>query len=185
MSPDSRTASSTTPQSSEAPLEGHSASYERIRSMTTIKEVLEVATSFERSARDFYRALAPRVSKNFRWLAEELAEEEQRHFDLFAGLAERDDVQQAIATEIKRPDTDGCFADAVMTPDLGEHPDDQAVLQYAMSREDLAMHHYRELAASTPAGPLQELFAFLANEEAQHKADLEKLYYETVHAGGV
>jgi len=181
MSPASSTASAP----SHTPLEGHSASYERIRSMTTLKEVLEVATSFERSARDFYRDLAPKVSKNFRWLAEELAGEEQRHYDLFAGLAERDDVQQVIATEIKRPDTDGRFADAVMTPDLGEQPDDQAVLQYAMSREDLAMNHYRELAATTPAGALQELFAFLANEEAQHKADLEKLYYETVHTGGV
>lgn len=181
MSPDSPTASAPiTP-----PLEGHSASYARIRAMTTLQEVLDVATSFEQSARDFYRDLSPKVSKNFRWLAEELAKEEQRHYDLFTDLAKREDVRQVIATEIKRPDTDGRFADAVMTPDLGEHPDDQAVLQYAMTREDLAMNHYRELAATTPPGPLQELFAFLANEEAQHKADLEKLYYETVHSGGV
>lgn len=185
MSPDSHTASPTASQPANAPLEGHSASYQRIRSVTTLKEVLEVATSFEQSARNFYRDLAPKVSKNFRWLAEELAQEEQRHYDLFASLAERDDVQQMIATEIKRPDTDGSFADAVMTPDLGDQPDDQSVLQYAMTREDLAMNHYRELAATTPPGPMQELFDFLANEEAQHKAELEKLYYETVHSGGV
>lgn len=157
--------------------------------MTTLKEVLAIATSFEQSARNCYRDLAPTVSKNFRWLAielaEALAEEEQRHYDLFASLAQREDVQRSIATEIKRPDTDGSFAGAVMNPVLGDQPDDQSVLQYAMSREDLAMRHYRELATTTPPGPLQELFAFLANEEAQHKADLEKLYYETVHSGGV
>ena len=30
-----------------------------------------------------------------------------------------------------------------------------------------------------------KLFEYLANEEAKHKEELEKLYYETVHAGGV
>jgi rubrerythrin len=72
-----------------------------------------------------------------------------------------------------------------MIPDLGDNPDDQSVLQYAMGREHLAMTHYRALADSTAAGPIKELFEYLANEEAKHKEELEKLYYETVHSGGV
>ncbi len=175
------------PTSTDArePLEGESDSYERIRSKTTLKGILEVATSFERSARDFYTDLIPKVGKNLRWLAQDLAEEEQRHFDLFTGLAARDDIEEQILLEVDRPVTDGKFADAVMTPDLGEHPDDQAVLQYAMGREHLAMTHYRSLADSTAPGPIRELFEYLANEEAKHKQELEKLYYETVHSGGV
>ena len=165
--------------------EGESSSYDKIRSMTTLKDVLEVATSFEQSARDFYTDLIPKVSKNFRWLAEELAKEEQGHYDLFTNLAQRDDIAEAIQAEIQRPVTDGQFADAVMTPDLGEAPDDQSVLQYAMGREHLAMTHYRSLAETTESGPIKELFEYLANEEAKHKEELEKLYYETVHAGGV
>ena len=165
--------------------EGESSSYTRIKSMTTLKDVLDVATSFEASARDFYTDLIPKVGKNFRWLVEELAREEQGHYDLFTSLAARDDIADAIAAEIERPVTDGKFADAVMTPDLGESPDDQAVLQYALSREHAAMEQYRELAESTPEGPIRDLFAFLANEETQHKAELEKLYYEIVHSGGV
>jgi rubrerythrin len=165
--------------------EGESSSYDKIRSMTTLKDVLEVATSFEQSARDFYTDLIPKVSKNFRWLAEELANEEQGHYDLFANLAQRDDIAEAIQAEIERPVTDGQFADAIMIPDLGPHPDDQAVLQYAMGREHLAMSHYRSLADGTEPGPIKDLFEYLANEEAKHKEELEKLYYETVHAGGV
>jgi rubrerythrin len=165
--------------------EGESSSYDKIRSMTTLKDVLEVATSFEQSARDFYTDLIPKVSKNFRWLAEELAKEEQGHYDLFTNLSRRDDITDAIQAEIQRPVTDGQFADAVMTPDLGEAPDDQSVLQYAMGREHLAMTHYRSLADTTEAGPIKDLFEYLANEEAKHKEELEKLYYETVHAGGV
>jgi rubrerythrin len=167
------------------PLEGHKSSYERIKSMTTLEDVLTVATSFEESARDFYTDLIPKVSKNFRWLAEELANEEQGHYDLFTALAARDDIKDQIKAEVERPVTDGKFAEAVMTPDLGERPDDQAVIQYAMSREHLAMSQYRSLADSTPAGPIKDLFEYLANEEAKHKEELEKLYYETVHSGGV
>lgn len=165
--------------------EGESSSYEKIRSMTTLKDVLEVATFFEQSARDFYTDLIPKVSKNFRWLAEELAKEEQGHYDLFTNLSRRDDIADAIKAKVERPVTDGQFADAVMTPDLGERPDDQSVLQYAMGREHLAMTHYRALADTTEPGPIKDLFEYLANEEAKHKEELEKLYYETVHAGGV
>ncbi len=166
-------------------IEGHSASYERIKSMKTLEEILEVATSFEEAARDFYTDLIPKVSKNFRWLVEELAEEEQGHYDLFTNLRKRSDIAEQIKAEVRTPVTDGKFSDAIHIPDLGDKPDDQAVLQYAMGREHLAMQHYRELADSTEPGPIKELFEYLADEEAKHKEELEKLYYETVHAGGV
>ena len=165
--------------------EGESTAYERIKSKKTLKEILDVAQSFEESARDFYTDLIPKVSKNFRWLVEELATEEQGHYDLFANLLSRDDITAQIRAEVSTPVTDGKFSDAIHVPDLGDRPDDQAVLQYATSREHLAMQHYRELAESTESGPIKELFEYLANEEAKHKEELEKLYYETVHAGGV
>ena len=47
------------------------------------------------------------------------------------------------------------------------------------------MEQYRSLAESTEPGPIKDLFEFLANEETKHKAELEKLYYEIVHSGGV
>jgi len=125
------------------------------------------------------------VSKNFRWLVEELANEEQGHYELFTNLRSRDDIGEQIRAEVRTPVTDGKFSDAIHVPDLGDAPDDQAVLQYAMGREHLAMQHYRELADSTEPGPIKELFEYLANEEARHKEELEKLYYETVHSGGV
>ena len=158
---------------------------ERLRSQTTLREVLEVATGFEASARDFYTALIPRVSKNIRYLVEELAAEEQGHFDLFSELAVRPDLAEQIQLEIERPASDSKFSDCLHLPDLGENPDDQTVLQYAMGREHAAMTHYGELANTTPEGPIRDLFTFLASEETKHKLELEKLYYEIVHAGGV
>ena len=166
-------------------IEGAQGAYARIKSKKTLREILEVASSFEESARNFYRDLIPKVSKNVRWAVEDLAKEEQGHYDLLMTLASRTDIESQIKDEIATPITDGRFSDAIHIPDLGERPDDQAVLQYAMGREHLAMEHYRNLADGTQPGPIKELFEFLANEETKHKAELEKVYYEVVHSGGV
>jgi rubrerythrin len=158
---------------------------ETLRSKTTLREILEVATSFEASARDFYKDLTPKVSKRIRYLVEELAAEEQEHFDLFHTLAQRDDLADQVKIEIERTASDSKFSDCLHLPSLGDNPDDQAVLQYAMGREHAAMSHYGELAETTPPGPIRELFQYLASEETKHKLELEKLYYEVVHSGGV
>lgn len=155
-----------------------------LRGKTTLREVLEMATGFEASARDFYRALAPKVSKRIRYLVEELAVEEQQHYDLFVALSQRSELAEQIKLEIARTASDSKFSDCLHLPVLGEQPDDQAILQYAMGREHAAMSHYGELAQTTPAGPIRDLFVYLASEETKHKLALEKLYYETIHRGG-
>lgn len=165
-------------------MEGHSQAYVYIRSMKTLREILEVATSFEKTARDFYRGLIPKVSKNIRYLVEELAEEEQEHFDLFAEMLSHPDVEQELKTRVQVPMEDHRFSDYVHVPKLGDFPDDQEILQYAMGREDAAMRQYRELADETAPGELHDLFEFLANEETKHKRELEAIYYELINSGG-
>ena len=151
---------------------------------TNLGEILAVATSFEASARDFYTDLIPKVSKRIRYLVEELAAEEQDHHTLFRNLAERNDLAQQIQAEVQRTANDSRFSDCIHLPELGDEPDDQAVLQYALGREHAAMLHYAELAETTPEGPIRDLFRYLASEETRHKLALEKLYYETIHRGG-
>jgi len=157
---------------------------ERLRGKTSLKEILDVATHFEEVARDFYAALIPKVSKRIRYLVEDLAAEEQRHYEMFGALARRADIVDQVKAEIQRTAADSKFSDCLHLPELGDNPDDQAVLQYAMGREHAAMSHYGELAETAPAGPIRDLFVYLASEETKHKLELEKLYYETVHRGG-
>lgn len=165
--------------------EGALHGYDRIKAKKTLKEILEVATSFEATARDFYSSLIPKVSKKLRWLVEELAEEEAGHYQLFTDLAARSDIAEQINAEVATPASDRKFSNAILLPDLGEHPDDQALLRYALGREHTAMEQYQSLADSTEPGPIHDLFVYLANEETKHKNELEKLYYEIVHSGGV
>ncbi|MDJ0832497.1 MAG: ferritin family protein [Gammaproteobacteria bacterium] len=159
--------------------------YKKLKAQTSLADILSVATEFERTARDFYSDLAGKVSKNIRYLVEELAEEEQRHFDLFSELSRRKDIEDQVSQLVDTPASNGKFSDCIHLPELGDKPDDQEVLQFALGREHAAMEQYHSLAESTPAGPIQDLFRFLADEETQHKNELEKLYYEIVHSGGV
>ena len=165
--------------------EGQVHGRDKLRNSKTLLEILETATAFERTARDFYRDLAPKVSKRIRWLVEELAEEEQRHFDLFSELMTRDDLAAQVQARIATPAADHKFSDCIHLPELGDRPDDQTVLQYALGREHAAMQQYQELAETTEPGAIRDLFSFLAAEETEHKAELEKQYYEIVHSGGV
>ncbi len=100
-------------------------------------------------------------------------------------MANRNNLNEQFQSEIETPVNDHKFSDCIHLPDLGEKPDDQAVLQYALMREHTAMEQYTSLAQNTQEGPIQDLFLFLANEETKHKNDLEKLYYEVIHSGGV
>ncbi len=158
---------------------------DKLNSCTTLQEILEVATQFERTARDFYAALAPKVSKRIRFLVDELVIEEQAHYDLFKKLAEDPAVEQQIKQEISTPPGNKRFSDCIQLPDLGDNPDDQTILQYALGREQAAMDQYHALAENAPEGPLKDVFTFLAQEETEHKNELEKIYYEVVHSGGV
>lgn len=165
--------------------EGREGAYERLRGKKTIGEILEIAAGFESTARDFYRDLIPRVSRRIRWLVEDLAREEENHCQLFNELRDNNEVKYHIKEQIETPASDRRFSDHLHVPDLGEEPDDQRILQFALGREHAAMEQYGALAESAPQGPIRDLFRFLANEETKHKQELEKLYYELIHSGGV
>ncbi|RKZ92364.1 MAG: rubrerythrin [Gammaproteobacteria bacterium] len=165
--------------------EGHISGKDKLAACSTLKEILAQATEFERTARDFYADLAPKVSKKIRYLLEELVIEEQNHYDLFTDLANNPEVAAQIKQEITTPPGNKRFSDCIQLPDMGDKPDDQTILQYALGREQAAMDQYNSLADSTPEGPLKDVFTFLAQEETEHKNELEKIYYEVVHSGGV
>lgn len=158
--------------------------YERLKPLTTVEEILAVAIEFERTARDFYTGMIPKVSKRIRWLVEELAGEEQAHLDMFTDLTRLNDLTETLKVELRRPASDHKFSNCVHLPVLGRNPDDQAILQYALMREHAAMEQYTALAETAPEGPVKTLFRFLADEETRHKTELEKLYYQLVHVDG-
>jgi len=160
-------------------------SYQELKRKTTIGEVLDTASSFEQAAYDFYTALGKKVSKRLNFLVQDLAAEEKNHVEMFKELRLNPQAQEHIAMQIETPPSDHRFSDYIQISELGDLPDDQAILQYALGREQVAMEQYTSLAKETPVGPVQDLFRYLAHEETRHKQELEKRYYELIHSGGV
>ncbi len=165
--------------------ESRSSSRELLRSQKSLSEILEVAVHFEQTAYTFYSELVPKVSKKIRYLVEELAAEEKEHVKLFSELIENPEIEQQLSQMVTTPPSDNRFSDAIHSLELGENPDDQRILQYALAREQAAMEQYTSLAEEVGPGPVQDLFIYLSQQETEHKNELEKLYYETVHSGGV
>lgn len=99
-------------------------------------------------------------------------------------IRDNQEVQKQLDERVKTPTEDHKFSDYVQLLDLGDNPDDQSILQYAVAREDAAMKQYQDLADNAPEGEFKDTFQFLAFEEAEHKLELEKEYYELVHSGG-
>jgi rubrerythrin len=163
----------------------HQSSRDQLRSKKTVYEILEVAIRFEETAYSFYSELIFNVSKKIRYLVEELAAEEKEHVKLFSELMENPDIEQTLSEMITVPASNNRFSDAIHTTYLGENPDDQAILQYALAREQAAMEQYTALSKEIESGPIHDLFLYLSQQETEHKNELEKLYYETIHSGGV
>ena len=161
--------------------EGFVESAEKLQKMKTLDEILKTAASFEHTAKNFYTDLIPKVSKRIRWLVEELAAEEEQHYKLFTALSEKIVDDTSLQIKVSTPSSDGKFTDCLHVPELGDSPDDQEVMLYALGREQAAMEQYRALADSTDPGEIHDLFEYLANEETKHKAELEKLYYDLIH----
>ena len=162
-----------------------SSSRELLRSKESLSEILEVAIQFEQTAYTFYNELVPKVSKKIRYLVEELATEEKEHVKLFSKLMDNPLIEKQLSQMVTTPPSNNRFSDATHTLDLGENPDDQAILQYALAREQAAMEQYNSLAEEVEPGPVRDLFIYLSQQETEHKNELEKLYYETIHSGGV
>jgi len=165
----------------DAHQEGHGEGYKKLSAQKSLQEVLDVAVSFEQIAHQFYTAMIPKVSKNIRYILEELAEEEAQHAALFSGLKDDPQVLVQLKQKIDTPVEDHKFSDYVHLPELTDPLDDQAILQYALGREDAAMKQYQSLAENAPEGALKSVFQFLAYEETQHKLELEKKYYQLAY----
>lgn len=152
--------------------------YQELKTKTSIGEILTTASSFEYNAFIFYTSLQEKVSVPLRSLVKELANEEQNHYELFQALSKHPHVQEQITKLVSIPPSTDRFSYYIQTPALNEFLDDQAILQYAMGREQAAMEQYSSLAQEVLPGPIQDLFYYLAHEEQQHKIELEKRYSE-------
>jgi len=144
----------------------------------TLAEAITMAQEFEAAAADFYRELARRLNTEASTLAHELANEEEQHGLMLRALAAQPGLAQHLRQRIAAPASTPAFCTFITPLDLPAEPQEDELLAYAKSREEIAREHYGYLAELAAPGPLRDLFAFFAHEEQRHADHLDQRWSE-------
>lgn len=143
----------------------------------SLTEILQQTLEFERHSQALYDSIARRISDGpIRRLMALLAGDDAMHYHLFRDLADGDHVGDHRGDRVRRPAGDKLFCGDILPPHLDDYPGDtQSLLEVAVTRKEAAADQYAELAEATPVGPIQDLYRFVADEEAAHIAALQRL----------
>ncbi len=139
-------------------------------------EILDFAIQNEQNAVDLYTDLATKAkSAAIKAEFEEYANEERGHK---AKLENVKSGRQLLDADSKIQDLK--ISDYTVDMDLGETPDYQSVLLFAMKQEKAAFKLYTDLAGLTADPAIKKLLLGLAQEEAKHKLRFEIEYDDNV-----
>ena len=144
--------------------------------LNTVDEILDFAIQNEQNAADLYTDLAGKTkSAAVKAEFEEYADEERGHK---AKLENVKAGRQLLDANSRIQDLK--ISDYTVDVDLGENPDYQSVLLFAMKQEKAAFKLYTDLAGMTQDPAVKALLLGLAQEEAKHKLRFEIEYDDNV-----
>lgn len=145
-----------------------------------LQDILEQAINFEKEAYDFYTtALGLVESEQAKTILRELADEEASHQ---AKLTEIRDSGLTWAAPIDNPEdrVDLKIGEHLMPAQLDETSDFQDALMVAIKREQASYDFYTSMAQIV-CPESQQVFQFLADEEAKHKNNVQEIYDQIVY----
>jgi rubrerythrin len=139
-------------------------------------EILDFAIQNEQNAVDLYTDLAGKTSSSgMKAELEHIANEERGHK---AKLERVKSGKKMLSAETAVQDLK--ISDYTVDVELGDNPDYQSILLFAMKQEKAAFKLYTDLAALAPEAELKELLLGLAQEEAKHKLKFEIEYDDNI-----
>jgi rubrerythrin len=151
----------------------------RISPYMSVHDALRTAIAFEQSAQAFYRELADQVHPEARPLLLDLADEERKHAKLLEDISTAERLSYTLSQQHKIPPTQPRLDEFIHLRKLSAGASEDEILDYVESRERIAFEHYGYLAELTPPGPLQQLFAFLREEERRHESEIQSRWSAT------
>ena len=145
-------------------------------SFTNTDEILDFAIQNEQNAVDLYTELAAKAkSSAIKTEFEAFANEERGHKTKLQNVKAG---RQLLDADTKIQDLK--ISDYTVSEALGDNPDYQSVLLFAMKQEKAAFKLYNDLAGFTNDATVKKLFLGLAQEEAKHKLRFEIEYDENI-----
>jgi rubrerythrin len=143
---------------------------------TSIDDILDFAIQNEQNAVDLYTELAGKTkSSAMKAEFEQFAEEERGHKKKLQNVKTG---RQLLDANTKVQDLK--ISDYTVDTELGDNPDYQSVLLFAMKQEKAAFKLYSDLAGIATDATIKDLLLGLAQEEAKHKLRFEIEYDDNV-----
>jgi len=144
-------------------------------SVETFEDIVRQAIRKEADAVLFYQMASERAKPGLDKMFKELAEEEQRHRKMLEDL-DSSKLRSYAFHEVPDLKISEYMEDVPYSKDMVY----QDILRYAMKSEEKARDFYRLSADRCEDPELKKLFQMLAQEEANHKLTLEKMYEDEV-----
>jgi rubrerythrin len=142
-----------------------------MKNFKTIRDILDYAIEKEAEANSFYNHLAQDVEKaELRAELENFAVDELQHKLRLEAV--RDGRIELTEEEIGSLH----IAESIDDVKLRRNMSPKELLAYAIKQEDAAQRLYSQMAQLAKQDDVKELFTLLAQEEAQHKLNLEIEY---------
>ena len=140
--------------------------------MMTTDEILDFAIQNEQNAADLYIGLASQAKKQTaRSEYLQLSSEEKEHREILEKV-KRGRMLIGIEDQVQ----DFRISDYAVDEPLGEDPDFDRILLFAIRQEEEAFRLYTALSELTPEGEIKDLLRNLAKEENRHKIKFESEY---------
>jgi rubrerythrin len=153
--------------------------YEKENEMgsSTVEEILDFAIQMEQDAVDMYTDLVTKTSSPSAKVAfEEYADEERGHKSKLEEVKSGKRLVHGL-----KPVLDLKISDYIQERPLGDNPDYQDVLIFAIQQEKIAFKLYTRLAEQAQDEGIKALLLSLAQEEAKHKLRFEIEYDDHIY----
>lgn len=138
--------------------------------------VYDFAMKMELDGKDFYKLLAKRTNlQGLKNIFFELAQDEQKHYELFAGLKNKNPLpfKPSSVLENSRNVFEALRAEKPATDEL---KDDLDAYRYAMKAEADSFRLYEEAAEKEPDQQTRALLLRIASEEQKHFNILQNVF---------
>jgi rubrerythrin len=146
-----------------------------------VKDAIERAIKMEENSYNLYASASKRVKDpGAKAGLKELAGEEKKHKAKLEGML-AGDLEWTVSVGRKAKPKDLKIGAVVESKPITESSDFQAVLAFAIKREEQSGTFYNQMAALAEPGAVKRTFEMLAKEEAQHKEYLESIYEQDVY----
>jgi Uncharacterized conserved protein len=140
-----------------------------------IEQLFAVAAKREIEARDFYEAIAKKMTDTaVRDIFAELARDETGHFEMI----EKFKHDPTMVMKISAPSGDWKVAESETLPQLNVKMKPKDAIALAMKKEQQAAEFYRGLAGRASDAGLKSMMENLANMELSHKRRLETIFVD-------